>query len=470
MAESRATRLWHAESPRHKANQPPIMNQSPVPKIKYVALDVHASANNVAVAEQGVEEVRYHGEIAATMDAVDRLLKRLAAPGSELQVFYEAGPTGYGLARHLRKQGIRCEVVAPGLIPRKSGERVKTNRLDAQRLARLARAGELTFVSVPDEKDEAIRDLVRGRNGAVEDLRRWRQRLQGMMLRLGHRYPGKGRSWTLAYRAYITQLVWAQEAHQFLCQEMLQAIDTEQARVDRFTAAMEARLAGWRWAGVVSSLRCLRGIDTVSAMTLVAEVGDFSRFKSPEQLSAFFGLVPGEASTGTKRIQGAITKTGNGACRRTLVEAAHHYRCAPSVGVGLHQRQQGQTEAVVAHAWQAQVRLCGRFGHLKQQHKKTTVVVTAVARELAGFVWAVALLSMGKSLPERRHGGPKPIAGVPGAATQSAGKTGRVYVLKPFSGKPAAEPQSVAPQAADSTPSRATRAGVRRRDAGSNAA
>jgi transposase len=414
------------------------MNQSPPKRIKHVGLDVHATAHDVAVAESGTEEVRYHGEIAGTLEAVDRMLRKLGTEGVELRVCYEAGPTGYGLARHLASRGIACGVVAPGLIPRKSGERVKTNRLDAQRLARLARAGELTFVHVPDAGDEAIRDLVRARMAAMEDLRRQRQRLLGLLLRQGRRYPGTAGNWTRAHRAYLAGLVWEHGEHAFLCQEMLQAVDTEQARVDRFAAALESRLAGWRWAAVVAALRCLRGIDTVSAMTLVAEVGDFSRFASPEQLSAYLGLVPGEASTGNRRIQGAITKTGNGACRRTLVEAAHHYRRAPAVGLKLRGRQEGQPEAVVAHAWRAQVRLCGRFEHLMGQHKKTVVVVTAVARELAGFVWAVAMRAMGKNLPERRHReAPRVPAGATGSGTPEA-KGPRIYVLKKVEGAEAA--------------------------------
>jgi len=428
------------------------MNQSPPRRIKHVGLDVHATSHAVAVAESGTEEVRYHGEIPGTPEAVDKILRKLGGEGVELRVCYEAGPTGYGLARHLLARGIACGVVAPGLIPRKGGERVKTNRLDAQRLARLSRAGELTFVHVPDAGDEAIRDLVRARMSAVEDLRRQRQRLLGLFLRQGRRYPGTGRNWTRAHMAYIAGMEWEREEHRFLCQEMLQAIDTEQARVDRLAAALESRLPGWRWASVVGALRCLRGFDTVSAMTMVAEVGDFSRFESPEQLSAYMGLVPGEDSTGSRRIQGSITKTGNAACRRTLVEAAHHYRCAPAVGEKLRGRQEGQPEAVVAHAWGAQVRLCGRFAHLKGQHKKTVVVVTAVARELAGFVWAVAMLAMGKGLPERRHRGAAPRArlgdagvGTPGQAEKTkaesigekpAGPRGakgpRVYVLRPF--------------------------------------
>lgn len=420
------------------------MNQSPPKKVKHVGLDVHATSHDVAVAESGCEEVRYYGQIPGTPEAVDKLLRKLGGEGVELRVCYEAGPTGYGLARHLLARGISCRVVAPGLIPRKAGERVKTNRLDAQRLARLSRAEELTFVHVPDPGDEAIRDLVRARTAAVEDLRRQRQRLLGLFLRQGRRYPGKGRNWTRAHMAFMASMEWEREEHHFLCQEMLQAIDTEQARVDRFTAALERRLAGWRWAKVVAALRCLRGFDTVSAMTMVAEVGDFSRFESPEKLSAYLGLVPGEESTGSRRIQGAITKTGNDACRRTLVEAAHHYRCAPAVGAQLRGRQEGQPEVVVAHAWQAQVRLCGRFAHLKSQHKKTVVVVTAVARELAGFVWAVAMLAMGKRLPERRHRRASPRVPLGKTPKGSAGpaektktavqktKSPRIYELRPI--------------------------------------
>lgn len=412
-------------------------------RIKYVGLDVHATTHDVAVAEVGIEEVRYHGQIPGTPEAVDRMLRKLGGEGVELRVCYEAGPTGYGLARQLLARGIACGVVAPGLIPRKSGERVKTNRLDAQRLARLARAGELSFVHVPDLRDEAIRDLVRARTAAVEDLRRQRQRLLGLLLRQGRRYSGTGRSWTRAHRAYIEGLVWEQEEHRFLCQEMLQCVDTEQGRVDRFDAELASRLGAWRWASVVGALRCLRGIDTVSAMTLVAEVGDFSRFASPEQLSAYLGLVPGEASTGNRRTQGAITKTGNKACRRTLVEAAHHYRCEPAVGLGLRARQEGQPEGVVGAAWQAQVRLCGRFKHLKGQQKKTVVVVTAVARELAGFVWALAMRAMGKALPERQRCAA--LRGAPtAAAAAAAGTTGargpRIYRLRASEGAKEATP------------------------------
>ena len=353
--------------------------------VHYIGLDVHKDSIAVAIAPQNSTEVRRYGIIGGTLQAVDNLLKRLAKPNLELRFVYEAGPCGFVLCRHLRSKGIHCDLVCPSLIPKKASDRVKTDRRDADQLARLYRASELTPIHVPDQEDEAIRDLIRARTAAVCDQRRARNRLKGFLLRLGFRYTGKT-SWNDAHKRYLSGLLMPRPAQQIVFQEFIHAVDDAAERVARLNTAVADALPGWKWEPVVRALITLRGMQELSAMTVIAEVGDLSRFENPRSLMHFFGLTPSEHTSANKRVQGPITKCGNAHCRRVLTEAAWHYRLKPLVSEAMQKRQQHQTKEVRMLAWKAQERLHKRFKHLAA-HKKS---VTAIARELVGFVWAIA--------------------------------------------------------------------------------
>ena len=356
--------------------------------VHYIGLDVHKETIAVSIAPQNSTEVRRYGIIGGTLDAVDKLVKKLAQENIELHLVYEAGPCGFVLCRHLRSRGIHCEVIAPSLIPRKASDRVKTDRRDADQLARLYRAGELTAIHVPDQEDEAIRDLVRARTCGMTDQRQARNRLKGFLLRLGFRYTGKS-SWNDAHKRYLSKLIMPQPPQQIVFQECIHAINDATDRLERLAKTVEDALPGWKWEPVVRALMSLRGVQVLTAMTLVAEVGDFSRFDDPRSLMHFFGLTPSEHSSSDKRVQGGITRCGNAHCRRVLTEAAWHYRLNPKVSETIQKRQQGQSKPVRLIAWKAQERLHKRFHQLSAK-KKSVVAATAVARELAGFVWAIA--------------------------------------------------------------------------------
>jgi len=356
--------------------------------IKYVGLDVHAETIAVAIARGGGEACSY-GTIPAHSHSMDRLHKKLCVDGAQVRYVYEAGPTGFWLARHLRRQGIVCELVSPSLVPIKSGDRVKTDRRDALTLARLFRAGELAFVHVPDEADEAIRDLVRTRLRAVEDLRRCRQRIKGFLLRYGRRYSGRS-AWTEEHLNYLSAQRFDHPGQQIAFEELLNAAQDPAQRIERLTQAIEAQVKLWGRQPLVRALMCLRGLALINAVTWVCEIGDFSRFTHPSQLMSYIGITPSEDSSGQRRRQGGITKTGNEACRRAIIEAAWHYRLPARVTPSIRQRHHGQPKAVTDIAWKAQTRLCERYRTLLAARKKTVVVVTAIGRELVGFLWAIA--------------------------------------------------------------------------------
>ena len=359
--------------------------------IIYVGLDVHKDTIAVALAEAGKRgEVRQHGQIANTPAALKGVAARLARSGSDLRFCYEAGPCGYGIQRQLTATGHECVVVAPSLIPRRPGDRIKTDRRDAINLARLHRAGELTVVWVPDQAHEAIRDLVRGRLAAVRTLRQARQQLSGFLLRHGHHYHRP--AWTLMHRRWLAGLRFEQPVHHIVLEDCIAAVEAATARRDRLHAHIEAALPDWSLAPVVHALQALRGMALVVAATLIAELGDITRFTNPRQLMAYLGLVPSEHSSGETRRQGGITKAGNGAARRMLVEAAWSYRFPPRISRELLLRQEGLSKAIRDTAWKAQERLCRRYRKLSQAGKLPTVVTAAIARELSGFVWAIAQL------------------------------------------------------------------------------
>jgi transposase len=358
-------------------------------RIRYVGLDVHKEAIVVAIAEGGLRgEVREYGRIANTAAGLDRLARKLGGDGVKLRFCYEAGPCGYGIQRQLSAHGHECVVVAPSLIPKRAGDRVKTDRRDAASLARLHRAGELTTVWVPDAGHEAMRDLVRARLDAVHALRRARQQLSGFLLRQRRHY---GRpAWTKLHRRWLAGLRFEQAAHHLVLEDYIQAIEAAEARRDRLTAQIAARLPEWSLAPVVAALQTMRGMALVNAATLIAELGDLSRFANPRQLMAYLGLVPSEHSSGTSVRRGGITKAGNSAARRLLIEAAWSYRFPARVSRELLLRQENQPKPIREIAWKGQVRLCARYRRLARTGKPANIVTTAIARELSGFVWAIA--------------------------------------------------------------------------------
>jgi transposase len=357
--------------------------------ITYVGLDVHKEGIVVAVATGGLRgEVREYGRIANTPTALDRLLRKLGGDSVRLRLCYEAGPCGYGIQRQVSATGHECVVVAPSLIPRRAGDRVKTDRRDAASLARLHRAGELTAVWVPDARHEAMRDLARARLDAVHSLRRARQQLSGFLLRQGCHY---GRpAWTKLYRRWLAGLKFEQAVHHIVLEDYLAAVEAAEARRDRLTTQIEAMLPDWTLAPVVTALQTMRGMALVNAATLIAELGDLSRFVDPRQLMAYLGLVPSEHSSGASVTRGGITKAGNGAARRLLVEAAWSYRFPARISRELRLRQENQPKPIRDIAWKGQVRLCARYRKLTRTGKPANVVTTAIARELTGFVWAIA--------------------------------------------------------------------------------
>ncbi|QDI90701.1 IS110 family transposase [Salicibibacter halophilus] len=357
---------------------------------KFVGLDVSKERISVAIAEVGRGMPRYYGVIPNTPEAIRQLIKKLGNT-ENLQVCYEAGVTGYGLYRLFLKLGIECEVIAPGLIPQRPGDRVKTDKRDAIRLAQLFRAGELTSVYVPTEEDEALRDLVRAREDAKEDELRAKHRITKLLLRYSISPPKEvGKNWSYKYRKWIQTLTFKHSALSVAFQEYLQHINEIEERVKRLEKEIEQQSTQGVHAPMIQALQCLRGVALITATSLVAEIGSFQRFQSPKQLMAYTGLVPSESSSGDLRKQGSITKTGNRHVRRLLIESSWSYRYQPAVKGKLKKRIDGQPGSIQTISWNAQQRLHKKYFRLLLKGKSSGTAVTAVARELAGFVWAVA--------------------------------------------------------------------------------
>jgi len=355
--------------------------------VVYVGLDVHKDSIAIAVARQGREAAETWKTIPYDGVRLGKALKMLVKKGEELRVCYEAGPTGFGLCRRLREAGIDCIVVAPSLVPGKPGDRVKTDRRDARRLAHFLRSGDLTAVYVPDEAVEAIRDLERARDDAKCAERVARHQLSKFLLR--HDRHWEGTSWTVRHRDWIRTQKFEYPAQQRVLEDYLKTVEDLAERVERLTAQVVELVEETVLAPLVKSLQAFRGISVVSAVTVAAEVGDLRRFGTAGQFMAYVGLVPSEDSTGKRRRQGPITRCGNAHLRRILVEAAWHYRHAPVMSKELRRRNQGVATGVQRIAWEAQKRLNKRFYHLVYAGKSTQKAVIAVARELAAFLWAV---------------------------------------------------------------------------------
>lgn len=356
----------------------------------YVGLDVHKDSIAIAVAEAGRSAPRFVGTTPPDLATLCKALTRCAKRGSTL-VVYEAGPCGYGWARHLNEHGWHCEVISPAHITRRGAEAlIKTDRLDALLLARESRAGNLVKVVTPDARDEAIRDLSRAREDACAARLRVRLQLKAMLLRHGRAYQGKT-SWTAAHERHLANMKFDHSAQQIAFDEYRQAVKDAHERVERLTQSLREQIEHWRMKGVVNALMCLRGLDVVAAVTFIAEMGDLSRFSHPKALMKYLGLIPSEYSSGNNRHHGPITKAGNRHARRILVEAAWTYRFNPRVSRPIEVRQEGQPKAIRDIAWRAQLRLTYRFRKLNAGRKMTqNKCCVAVARELAGFIWDIA--------------------------------------------------------------------------------
>jgi len=360
-------------------------------KVRFLGLDVHAETIAVAVAEQD-GEVRSLGVIANRAESVRKLVKKLG-PAEQLRACYEAGPTGYVLYWQLTELGVECAVVAPTLVPVKAGDRVKTDRRDAAKLARCHRAGDLTGVWVPDAACEALRDLVRTREAAKQDQLRARHRLAKFLLRTGRRPVTGGKAWTAPYMAWVRQLRYAEPAQEWTRLDLLHEVEHMAERVKRLEESIReaVKLAPAGMQEVIRSLQALRGMAEISAVTVVAELGQISRFASARQLMGYSGAVPREESSGERQRRGVITKTGNAHLRRIAIEAAWSYRLKPAVGPALRKRQEGVPEEIKEMAWKAQLRLHKRYARLAAAGKDQRKIVTAVGRELLGFIWAIGV-------------------------------------------------------------------------------
>ena len=361
-------------------------------KVRFWGLDVHADSIAVAVAEPD-GEVRSLGIIANREESIRRLIKKLGPP-EQLRACYEAGPTGYVLYWQLTALGMKCEVVAPTLVPVKPGERVKTDRRDARKLAQSYRAGDLTPIWVPDEAHEGSRDLVRAREAAKQDQLRARHRLSKFSLHHGRRAPAGVKPWTLKYMDWVREQVrFEQPAQEYTRWDYLHEVEHANDRVGRVEEAIReaVKLVPPALREVIQALQALRGIAQISAVTIVSELGQISRFGGARELMGYSGAVPSEDSSGKRVQRGAITKTGNAHLRRVVVEAAWAYRHRPAIGATLRKRQEGMQEEVKEIAWKAQHRLHKRYRSLTARGKSQQKIVTALGRELLGFIWAIGM-------------------------------------------------------------------------------
>jgi transposase len=356
----------------------------------FVGLDQHKDSIAVAYAsDDRLAEPVYLGPIGTRQCDIEKLVRSLQSKARNLVFAYEAGPCGYGLYRYLAKKGFTCSVVAPALIPRKAGDRVKNDRRDAIQIARMLRSGDLSPVYVPQVEDEAIRDLCRAREDSMKDARSAKLRLKSFLLRHDIRYEGKA-AWNPAHLRWLARVVCPTAAQQIVFQEYLHAVTQHVERLQRIGESLQELVASWRMAPVVEALQALRGVQFTVAVTTVAEVGDLTRFDNPRQLTAYLGLNPSEYSTGQTRRLGGITKTGNGHARRVLVEGAWAYRYPAKVSEGIQRRLENQPQVIQDIAWKAQVRLCKRHRQLAAKGKHPNVVNTAISREMASFMWAIA--------------------------------------------------------------------------------
>lgn len=358
--------------------------------VKYVGLDVHKNSIAIAIADEGRNgAVRMYGEIPNTPEQIDKFIKLPAFQNSELHFVYEAGPCGYTVYRHLKNRGLECVVIAPSLIPKKPGNRIKNDRRDAKNLALLHRAGELTPVYVPEPEDEAIRDLLRTRQDIQDGLKKVKQQINGFLLRQGMIYTGKTR-WSKTHMTWLKNIKMPHALQQLSLTEYLGEMEDREKRLQRIDKSILNACQTWRLYPYVKSLQALRGVALFHAVTIVAEGGDLSRFDKATQFMGYAGVVPSEHSSGGSVKRGAITKTGNSQLRKALIEAAHAYNKPARNGATIRKRQEDLPDEVCEIAWNAQTRLCGRYRLMTARGKNYNRVITAIARELCGFIWAIA--------------------------------------------------------------------------------
>lgn len=361
--------------------------------IVWVGMDTDAKMNQVALYRGWAKELAAEWQAGMDSHGIKKLIERLKREPGEVRCVYEAGPCGYELYRKLRKAGIHCDVIAPSLTPRKPGDRVKTNRRDAQNLARLNRAGELTVIDVPDERQEALRDLTRAREDVREDLTRRQHRLNRFLARQGYHYPD-GDKWTQKHWAWIRKIHFDDGNAQTVLEESIRAAEQSQEQLKTFDGQIEENAQKPEYARKVQRYKTLRGVGTVTALTIVAEVWDMRRYPTAPQFMGSSGLVSSEHSTGEQQRRGKITKAGNAHLRRVLVEAAWHYRHRANAGKAIKKRRIGQPESVVTIAERAEQRLHRKFRRMVDRYnKKPVIAAVAVARELAGFLWAVGQIA-----------------------------------------------------------------------------
>jgi len=362
---------------------------------RFIGMDVHKDTIVVAVTAAGDSgKATPYGKFPNSAAALEKLVKRLRQAGSgSLKFCYEAGPCGYGIHRTLTKLGEDCMVIAPSMIPRKSGERQKNDKRDADGLAVLHRGGLLTAVWVPDAAHEAMRDLIRARLAAVRAVRTARQQLSAFLLRHERIYRNGGKAWTKTHRGWLADQSFAQPAHQIVLEESIEAVRLGEQRRDRVDGYLRAQIPTWSLFPLVQNLGALRGLDTIASAGLAAAIGDPSRFASAPDFMAYLGLVPSEHSSGPKRRIGAITKSGDVHARTLLIEAAHSYRFPARIARRKLTAIDAVPEAVRTIAWKAQTRLCQRYRYMMAKDKPKPVIVTAIARELAGFVWSIACIT-----------------------------------------------------------------------------
>ena len=356
----------------------------------FVGLDVHKDSIAVAYVSDAREaEVVFLGRIGTRQCDIDKLIRTLTSKAKQLVFVYEAGPCGSWLYRYLTTKNLRCWVVAPSLVPKKAGDSVNTERRDATPRARLMRSGDLTLVYVPAVEDEAIRDRSRTREETIRDLKAAKSRLKAFLLRQDIRYEGRA-TWGPAHLRWLAEVVCPTPAQQMVFQEYVRAVSEHQDRLQRLEAELRAQVQAWRLHPVVQALQAMRGVQFTVAVTLIAELGDLTRFDNPRQLMSYLGLTPSEYSSGERRRQGTITKAGNTFARRALIEGAWAYRYPAKVSRHLQLRLEELPKAIQDISWKAQVRLCKRFRHLTARGKHANQVVVAIAREMAAFVWAIA--------------------------------------------------------------------------------
>lgn len=364
---------------------------SSAPRTLYIGLDVHKAETVIAILESDREaEPRHYGSVATSQHGLERAIRRIAKSQerqlADLHVCYEASGCGFWIARRLEQMGVRCDVIAPSLIPTKSGDRVKTDKRDAMKLARNLRSNDLVPVNIPDSTDEAIRDLCRARTDAVDDLRRAKTRLLALLRRLGYHYNGTTH-WTEAHKRYLRGLKLPDAAHNIVLEDHLKLVDDHHERIARLETAMLALLEDWQRKPLVQAMMAFKGFQLVAAMVTVSEIGTFSRFEHPKKLMAYLGLVPSENSSGSKQSRGGITKCGNPHARWLLIEQATHYRVPPKVSSALSKRQVGQPAWIKSLSWSTQMRLSHRFSMLRKRQIHHNKIKVSVARELVGFLW-----------------------------------------------------------------------------------